>query len=747
MTELEKLCEQALYEEISVLEDGKSIVRDVPSGRLYFKKRLRVYIEQVFSWLRDHPTRYVPGIAAYWKEDDELIVIEELVQGRTLEEILQDAEKQTEAGKEPDPLPFAKRIDILTQICDGLTFLHDARPPIIHRDLKPSNIMITDDGTVKIIDYDAAKIQTKGEKKDTVLIGTHGIAAPEQYGFASSDVRTDIFAMGKLVERMLPDNVDAARVVERATRMDPEKRFSSAQQMRDQIVRIREQISPLDNLLEKLPGYDPRKRKHRVRARAAMAAIVLLLLAGAAGAAWGIVIYPQKRHAAFEAELATLDPDNTYPTEMPGAVAAFCAAHPYAKLDSQDQKSFRETIRRMLYQSMRKENVLPSTEEPPGSTASSILNVLREADPKVYDTVWNPVWNYSRADVFFARKLYEKGLATLKTEQERGSIDAQEMLAAGLERCKKEAEKGIEKFEETRTASLLKSPLDCCQQIDSVEPSENLYEPLFRKAVATADDVRDEGNYTGAEKIYTLLQEYPQPDPPVDLEEKLKENTYRQGAELLEGKKYKAAAELFEGLGNYQDSKEKKQECWYLYAQTLRDEEKFPEAAEIYAKIPGYKDADERNLEMQYQYCVSVAEDPDKKAYEMMESLLQAGYPGAEAVRDTMYQWHAKVETGVNLKMGSQQAADLRATLAGGPPDASTHIRFELIDHVNGYTTSWTSDESYQRSESCTAIYHIETMEYNIFEREYTVNTYADDGTRIGTWTGIIPMEFLQRKE
>ena len=38
MTELEKLCEQALYEEIRDLGDGKSIVRDVPTGRLFYRK-------------------------------------------------------------------------------------------------------------------------------------------------------------------------------------------------------------------------------------------------------------------------------------------------------------------------------------------------------------------------------------------------------------------------------------------------------------------------------------------------------------------------------------------------------------------------------------------------------------------------------------------------------------------------------------------------------------------------------------
>ena len=132
MTELEKLCEQALYEEIQDLGDGKSIVRDVPTGRLLYRKVLTVYNIQVFAFLKDHKSRHVPRVESFREDENTLIVIEELVQGRTLEEIL---------DQEEEALSFQERIRILTELCDGLSFLHNAQPPIIHRDLKASNIM------------------------------------------------------------------------------------------------------------------------------------------------------------------------------------------------------------------------------------------------------------------------------------------------------------------------------------------------------------------------------------------------------------------------------------------------------------------------------------------------------------------------------------------------------------------------------------------------------------------------------
>ena len=79
MKELEQLCEEALYEEIRPMEDGKSIVRDIPTGKLFYKKTLEVFNPQVFAYLKEHQSRYVPRIQAFWRDGDKLVVIEELV--------------------------------------------------------------------------------------------------------------------------------------------------------------------------------------------------------------------------------------------------------------------------------------------------------------------------------------------------------------------------------------------------------------------------------------------------------------------------------------------------------------------------------------------------------------------------------------------------------------------------------------------------------------------------------------------
>ena len=63
--------------------------------------------------------------------------------------------------------------------------------------------MISNDGTVKLIDFNASRRVTEGKRSDTVNLGTVGYAPPEQYGVAQSDPRSDIYALGVLLNVML----------------------------------------------------------------------------------------------------------------------------------------------------------------------------------------------------------------------------------------------------------------------------------------------------------------------------------------------------------------------------------------------------------------------------------------------------------------------------------------------------------------------------------------------------------------
>ena len=252
MATLDEIVENSLYTEVKKLRDGISLVMDPKTDKIYLRKVLDVFSVPVFEYLNSHTDVHIPRIKAFWEEGDKLVVIEEYIQGTTLEELLEKGQDY-----KGDKFEFGEIKRILIELCDGLIFLHGANPPIIHRDVKASNVIISEDGRVKLIDYDAAKQFAKGKKKDTVLIGTQGIAAPEQYGFAQSDERTDIFALGKLMERMLSgiehsEAGQAEKIVEKATKLQPELRYKSIQEMKTAIERLKspmDKSSPVDKRL------------------------------------------------------------------------------------------------------------------------------------------------------------------------------------------------------------------------------------------------------------------------------------------------------------------------------------------------------------------------------------------------------------------------------------------------------------------------------------------------------------------
>lgn len=158
------------------------LVQNEEDGNLYVKKSVRCYNPEIYINLQKCPVNNTPTLYGIYEGEQSvdapgmnLILIEEYLVGSTIAECICERGVFSEE----------KTIDITTQLCRILTELHDRKPPIIHRDLKPSNIMLLPDGTVKLLDFNAAKLAEEGKNRDTVLLGTEGFAAPEQYGFRS----------------------------------------------------------------------------------------------------------------------------------------------------------------------------------------------------------------------------------------------------------------------------------------------------------------------------------------------------------------------------------------------------------------------------------------------------------------------------------------------------------------------------------------------------------------------------------
>lgn len=95
-----------------------------------------------------------------------------------------------------------EREGIFLQLLDAVHYIHAKQ--IVHRDLKPSNIMITHNGNhVKLIDFGLSDTDDFAILKQPA--GTSGYISPEQIISRKADIRNDIFSIGCILEKILPD--------------------------------------------------------------------------------------------------------------------------------------------------------------------------------------------------------------------------------------------------------------------------------------------------------------------------------------------------------------------------------------------------------------------------------------------------------------------------------------------------------------------------------------------------------------
>ena len=218
-------CPSGQFEKIKLLHQGNKaelwLVMEKKTQKIYLQRELKGD-PSLYQQLQQLDAEGVPRVRAISQQNGRLCIVEEYLQGQNLEEYCLANGRLSED----------QVCDIALEVCRILERLHAHQ--IVHRDIKPANIFMTDDGRIRLIDFDAARIQKEDTTRDTVCRGTRHFAAPEQYGSAQTDGRSDIYALGVTMRVLLGgDDYEGglSAILIKCTEYDAKRRFQTVPEL------------------------------------------------------------------------------------------------------------------------------------------------------------------------------------------------------------------------------------------------------------------------------------------------------------------------------------------------------------------------------------------------------------------------------------------------------------------------------------------------------------------------------------
>ena len=207
----------------------------------------------------------------FGKFDDQYFIAMEYVFGQNLGSILEKVKEKDER------MPIDLTLEIILAVLCGLDHAHNAQDRngnflnIVHLDMNPNNILISYEGKIKVVDFGIANANyTKKLKGEAGIQGTYAYLSPEQCRGQAVDRRSDIFSVGIIlyemltgeplykgldndmaimnailndevepIDEILPDiDPNLAKIVMKALEKDPNRRYASAMDMREDLLQI-----------------------------------------------------------------------------------------------------------------------------------------------------------------------------------------------------------------------------------------------------------------------------------------------------------------------------------------------------------------------------------------------------------------------------------------------------------------------------------------------------------------------------
>lgn len=187
----------AVYKIIRARDQSRWALKEMSDAALgsFGRAQAIAAFEEEARYLQTLHHIHLPQVIDVFADQHRHYMVMEYVDGHTLAQLLVH---QLSVLESSEVLEWAR------QLCQVLHYLHNQSPPIIYRDLKPANIMLeTKTKRIKLIDFGIARRFKGGQRSDTILVGTYGYAAPEQYGNQQTDARSDLYSFGATLHHLL----------------------------------------------------------------------------------------------------------------------------------------------------------------------------------------------------------------------------------------------------------------------------------------------------------------------------------------------------------------------------------------------------------------------------------------------------------------------------------------------------------------------------------------------------------------
>lgn len=168
------------------LDTGEVFLVAIKKENEFIKGKKR-FLDEARNMVKFDQHRNIVNVSSYFEENNTAYIIMEYLDGMTLRKALQ---------KQNKPFTTEEAKPVVVAVCDALESMH--KEGILHRDVSPDNIIICKDGTVKLLDFGAARFSKEVTPDTEVsIIVKPGFTPPEQYHKVNEqDGRTDLYALG-----------------------------------------------------------------------------------------------------------------------------------------------------------------------------------------------------------------------------------------------------------------------------------------------------------------------------------------------------------------------------------------------------------------------------------------------------------------------------------------------------------------------------------------------------------------------